>query len=178
MNKKLIPQMEPLIGNEEAAAMQDYLSSGGWLTEFKKTEEFEQMICKFTGSRYCVATNNGTVSLSLALLALGVKPGDEVIVPDFTMIATPNSAKMIGAEPVLVDVEKETLCVDMEKAKEALTGKTKALIHVSFNGRTNDLDEVRGESFKEVFPAEWELFSDYKEKPQWKFLPTETFYEE
>ena len=135
--------MEPLIGNEEAAAMQDYLSSGGWLTEFKKTEEFEQMICKFTGSRYCVATNNGTVSLSLALLALGVKPGDEVIVPDFTMIATPNSAKMIGAEPVLVDVEKETLCVDMEKAKEALTGKTKALIHVSFNGRTNDLDEVK-----------------------------------
>jgi len=143
MIKKFIPQMEPSIGNEEKDAMQKYLSSGGWLTEFNKTEEFEDQICKFTGSKFCTVVNNGSISLTLALLALGIKPGDEVIVPDLTMIATPNSAKLIGAEPVFVDVEKETLCIDLNQVKEAITPKTKCLIHVSFNGRTNDLNEAR-----------------------------------
>lgn len=135
--------MEPLIGKEEAAAMQEYLKGDVWLTEFRKTQEFEQQICEFTGSKHCVVTNNGTISLVMALLASGIKQGDEVIVPDFTMIATPNSAKLIGAKPVLVDVEKESLCIDMAKAKEAITKKTKCLIHVSFNGRTNDLYKVK-----------------------------------
>ena len=135
--------MEPLIEEEEKIAMREYLNSDGWLTEFKKTEEFGHMICKFTGSKYCVVVNNGTISLTLALIAAGIKPGDEVIVPDLTMIATPNSAKLIGAEPVFVDVEKETLCIDLEKAKETLSQKTKCLIHVSLNGRTNDLDKVK-----------------------------------
>jgi len=141
--KKFIPQMEPNYGEEEVSAMQRYLMSGGWLTEFEKTEEFERLLCEFTGSKYCVATNNGTISLTLALLALGVKPGDEVIVPDLTMIATPNSAKLIGAEPKFVDVEKETLCIDIDRAEEIITSKTKCLIHVSFNGRTNDLHKVK-----------------------------------
>jgi len=143
MIKKFIPQIEPLIGREEKNAMLEYLDSGAWLTEFKKTEEFEDMICKFTGSKYCVVVNNGTISLTLALIASGIKAGDEVIVPDLTMIATPNSAKLIGAEPVFVDVEPETLCIDLEKSKEAISSKTKCLIHVSFNGRTNNLDDVR-----------------------------------
>lgn len=101
--------MEPLIEEEEKIAMQEYLNSGGWLTEFKKTEEFERMICKFIGSKYCVVVNNGTISLTLALIASGIKAGSEVIVPDLTMIATPNSAKLIGAKPVFVDVEKRNI---------------------------------------------------------------------
>lgn len=143
MEEKFIPQIEPLIGQEEAEAMQDYLSSGAWLTEFKKTEEFENQISKFTGSKYCVATNNGTVSLILALLVVGIGKEDEVIVPNLTMIATPNSAKLIGANPVLVDVEKETLCMDLDKARKAITIKTKCLMYVSFNGRTNDINKVK-----------------------------------
>jgi perosamine synthetase len=134
-----IPQMEPWFDESEASALYRYMSAGGWVTEFKKTEEFEREICKFTGARHCVVVTNGTVSLSLALLALGVGPGDEVIVPDFTMIATPNSAKLIGAEPVFVDVDATTLCLDIGKVAGAITPRTRAVVHVSLNGRSNDL---------------------------------------
>ena len=138
-----IPQMEPVIDAAEVSAMNSYLSSGAWLTEFKKTEEFEKMICDFTGAKHCVVTNNGTISLSLALLAAGLESGDEVLVPDMTMIATPNSAKMIGGVPRFVDVSADTLCMDLDAAEKAITPNTKALIHVSFNGRTNDLEQVK-----------------------------------
>ena len=66
------------------------------------------MIADYTGARHCIVVNNGTVSLTLAGLALGLVHGDEVIVPNFTMIATPNSQKLFGAEPVFVDVEADT----------------------------------------------------------------------
>lgn len=141
--RKFIPQIEPLIGNNEVNAMQKYLKSGAWLIEYKKTEEFENLICKFTGSKYCIAVNNGTVAMTLALLASGIKSGDKVIVPDLTMIATANCAKLIGAEPVFVDIEEETLCMDINLAGEALTPRTKALIYVSLNGRTNDVNKVK-----------------------------------
>jgi len=132
---KFIPQMEPWFGEEERIALNNYMKEGGWLTEFKQTQKFEQMICNYTGAKYCFAVNNGTISLTLAAMAVGVKTGDEVIVPNYTMIATPNSVKMFGAVPVFVDVEKETLCLDIGKVEEALTDKTKAIMLVAANGR-------------------------------------------
>ncbi len=138
-----IAQMEPWFDEKEADALSAYMRSGGWVTEFKKTEEFEECICQFTGSRYCAIVNNGTVALSVALLALEVSPGDEVIVPDLSMIATANCAKMIGAKPVFVDVEPQTLCLDLDRVAEAVTPRTKAVIHVSFNGRANDLERLK-----------------------------------
>jgi perosamine synthetase len=128
-------QMEPWFGQEEKEAIVDYFNAGGWVTEFKKTAEFENRIASFTGARHCIVVNNGTISLTLAALACGLEAGDEVIVPNFTMIATPNSVKMFGAIPVFVDVERETLCMDIEKAKAAITPKTKAIMFVSANGR-------------------------------------------
>ena len=130
-----IPQMEPWFGKEEKEAICNYMDTGGWLTEFKNTSKFEQLIAEYTGAKHCIVVNNGTVSLTLAGIATGIKPGDEVIVPNFTMIATPNSIKMFGAKPVFVDVEKETLCLDFEKAKKAITKKTKAIMLVLANGR-------------------------------------------
>lgn len=135
MKNRFISQMEPWFGEEERIALDSYMKSGGWLTEFKQTQIFEQMICNYTGAKYCFAVNNGTISLTLAALAVGLEAGDEVIVPNFTMIATPNSVKMFGAKPVFVDVEPETLCLDFKKTKEAITTKTKAIILVSANGR-------------------------------------------
>jgi perosamine synthetase len=132
---KNIPQMEPWFGEEERIGLNDYMQAGGWLTEFKKTQEFEKMICDYTGAEYCFAVNNGTISLTLAAMACGVVAGDEVIIPNYTMIATPNSVKMFGAIPVFVDVEKETLCLDIEKVKQAITAKTKAILLVTANGR-------------------------------------------
>jgi perosamine synthetase len=127
--------MQPWFGEEEASALADYMRGGGWITEFKKTQEFEQQIACWTGAKHCVVVNNGTVSLTLAALACGLKAGDEVIVPNFTMIATPNSIVLFGAVPVFVDVEETTLCLDLEKAKRAVTDRTKAIMLVTANGR-------------------------------------------
>jgi perosamine synthetase len=137
-----IPQMEPWFDDSEARALHHYIRAGGWVTEFEKTAEFERALCAFTGARHCVVVNNGTVSLSLGLLALGVGPGDEVIVPDLTMIATANAAKLIGAEPVFVDVDARTLCLDVGRVAGAVTPRTRAVVHVSLNGRSNDLDAL------------------------------------
>lgn len=139
---KKINQIEPWIGDEEKRAMIEYLDSGDWLTEFKQTRKFEQMICEYVGSKYCSVVNNGTVSLTLACMALGLKEGDEVIVPDFTMIASANSVLLGGARPVLVDIGRENLCLDLELAQEAITPKTKAVVFVSLNGRCPDMNEV------------------------------------
>lgn len=130
-----IPQMRPLFGEEEKLELIAYLEEDGFFTEYKKTEAFEQKIAQYVGARHCIVVNNGTISLTLAALALGIGFGDEVIVPNYTMIATPNSVKMIGATPVFVDVEPETLVMDLNHVRKAITQKTKAIILVSANGR-------------------------------------------
>lgn len=128
--------MKPWFGEEERLAVDDYMKSGGFITEFKKTQEFEQHLASYTGAKYCVATNNGTVALTLAALACGIKAGDEVIVPNYTMIATASSLVLIGAKPVFVDVEPSTLCLDLKLVRRFLTPKTKAIILVAANGRS------------------------------------------
>ncbi len=135
MTRKFIPQMQPWFGEEEKTALSTYMDEGGFLTEFKRTEQFEEMIAQFTGAKHCIVVNNGTISLTLAAMAAGIKAGDEVIVPNFTMIATPNSVQMFGATPVFVDVEPETLCMDVELAQKAITARTKAIMLVAANGR-------------------------------------------
>lgn len=137
-----IPQMEPWFDDAEAEAVFAYMKSGGWLMEFKKTEELEYLIAEYVGAKYCVMTVNGTMSLTLALMALDVGKRDEVLVPNMTMIASPNAVRLASAVPVLVDVDPQTLCMDIEKAAAALTPRTKALLYVSFNGRSGDMDEV------------------------------------
>lgn len=135
MRNDFIPQMEPWFDIEEKNALNRYMEEGGWLTEFRKTTDFENKISEYTGAKHCIVVNNGTISLTLMALAAGINAGDEVIVPNYTMIATPNSIKMIGAIPVFVDVEKETLCMDIAKIDKVITKKTKAIILVTANGR-------------------------------------------
>jgi perosamine synthetase len=130
-----IPQMEPWFDEKEANSVLNYMNEGGWITEFKKTEFFEKQIAEFTKSKHCIVVNNGTISLTLAAIAAGLKEKDEVIIPNYTMVATPNSVKMIGAVPVFVDVEKDTLCLDIELVSKAISKRTKAIFLVSPNGR-------------------------------------------
>ena len=85
MTRKFINQIEPWLGDEEREAMSEYLGSGGWLTEFRKTREFERLMSEYVGSRYATMVNNGTVSLTVALMALGIQAGDEVLVPDYDL---------------------------------------------------------------------------------------------
>ena len=138
----MINQMEPWIGEEERKAVDEYLTSGGWLTEFKKTREFEEMIAHYVSSKYCIVLSNGTVTLFTALMALGVGPGDEVIVPDYTMIASANVVVLAGARPVFVDIRLSNLCLDLDLVEEAITPRTKAIMLVSLNGRAPDMHQA------------------------------------
>ena len=97
---KKINQMEPWLDEKEQNAVLEYLKSGGWLTEFKKTREFENMIADYVGAKYCSVVSNGTVSLFVAIVALGIGKGDEVIVPNYTMIASANAVILSGARPI------------------------------------------------------------------------------
>jgi len=139
---KHINQVEPWIGEEEKQALIEYMDSGGWLTEYRKTREFETMIAEYVGARYCAVLCNGTVTLFTALMALGIGPGDEVIVPDFTMIASANAVVLAGATPVFVDIDRATLCLDLDLAERAITPRTKAIMLVSLNGRAPDMDRA------------------------------------
>lgn len=139
-----ILQMAPWFDEKETNACTEYMKSGGWVMEHIKTREFEKMICNFTGAKYCHIVNNGTISLSIALLAINIKPGDHVLVPNFTMIASPNSVRLLGAVPILVDIEEETLCINIDKVKLLLKNdkNIKAVMHVSMNTRCNNIEKL------------------------------------
>ncbi|OGG38372.1 aminotransferase [Candidatus Jorgensenbacteria bacterium RIFCSPHIGHO2_02_FULL_45_20] len=130
-----ILQMEPWFDEKEARAVFDYMDSGGWVTEFSRTREFEESVKRYVGSRYSAAVPNGALGLTLALAISGVGYGDEVLVPDFTMVATANAAKMLGARVTFIDIDPKTLCMDFELMKKAVSSKTKAVILVTINGR-------------------------------------------
>lgn len=147
MMNEFIMQMRPHFGVEEKKAISEYMDEDGFITEFKRTKIFEDMISEFTGAKNCIVVNNGTISLTLAALAVGIKANDEVIVPNYTMVATPNSIQMIGAKPVFVDVESSTLCLDINLVKKAITSRTKAIMLVSANGR---YPESKIQSFQEL----------------------------
>lgn len=161
-----INQMEPWIGAEEKRAVAEYLDSGAWLTEFKQTREFERAIGEYIGSDMVSVMANGTVTLYACLAALGIGPGDEVIVPDYTMIASANAVVLGGATPVFVDVAADTLCLDLELAERAITPRTKAIMLVSLNGRAPDMiaaeDLARRKGIHLVEDAAQSLGSFYK----------------
>ena len=134
-DREFIMQMQPWFGEEEKQSLNDYMDGGGFITEFKQTEAFENSLAEYVGAKHCIVVNNGTISLSLAALACGLQAGDEVIVPNYTMIATANALKMFGIEPIFADVEAATLCLDIDVVRAAITDKTKAIMFMSANGR-------------------------------------------
>lgn len=127
--------MAPWIGPEEKQALCEYLDQGGWLTEFKKTEEFERALARYVGTEHCVITTSGTTALMMATMTLNLTRGAEVIVPNFTMVATPNSVHFTGATPIFADVEHETLCMDIAATEACISERTRAIFLVNANGR-------------------------------------------
>jgi perosamine synthetase len=140
--RKHIPVAMPnLEGNElkyvTDAVMSTWISSSG-----KYITDFEREFPSYIGAEFGVSTSNGTVALSLALLALGVGDGDEVIVPDLTFAATINAVLHVNATPVIVDVEKDSWCIDPGEIKKAITDKTKAIIPVHLYGQSCDMSAI------------------------------------
>ncbi len=129
-----IPQFEPWLGEEEKKALIQCIDDN-WITCGPKVKEFEQRIAQLHQVKHTVACCNGTMALYMALKALGIGQGDEVIVPDFTFIASANAVVMAGATPVFIDIEKETLNISISAFQEAVTLKTRAIMPVHIYGR-------------------------------------------
>jgi perosamine synthetase len=139
---KPIPISKPSITDLEIRYVSDAVKSG-WVSSLGPyIEAFEAAFAKFCGCKYALTTSNGTTGLHLALEALGIGAGDEVIVPDLTVIATANAVAYTGAVPVPVDVDSDSLCIDPAAIKQAISPKTKALIPVHLYGHPADMDAV------------------------------------
>jgi len=136
-----IPWWRPEMGAEEYPLIRQVLESN-YVNDGDVTEEFERRIAALLDVRHAVMVTSGTAAITAALLALGVQPGDEVIVPDITFIATANAAVLAGAKPVLADVDPHTLNIDPEAICRAITPKTRAIVPVHVSGRAADMEAI------------------------------------
>jgi perosamine synthetase len=137
-----IPVCEPFLNGNELKYVTDCINSGWISSSGNYVKAFEEKFAEYCGAKYGVAVCNGTVALHLALVAAGIKPGDEVIIPDFTMIASAFAVCYIGAVPVFVDAEPDTWNIDVEKIEEKISAKTKAIMPVSIFGHPCKMDEI------------------------------------
>jgi len=140
--KKHIPVCEPTLIGNEFKYVNDCLKTNWISSSGKYIELFEKGFAEYCNTQHGIAVCNGTASLHLALEALGIGPGDEVIVPDFTMIASINSVIYTGAKPVLVDAETDTWCIDSDLIEEKITKKTKAIMPVHIYGHPCDMNKI------------------------------------
>jgi len=133
----------PIYDDKERGVLMEVLESRiWWRTPGTKTFEFEREFAAFHGARHGVAVTNGTAAIEVVMAALNVGPGDEVIVPDFTFIATASAVLFAGALPVMVDVRPDTYCIDPDLVEAAITPRTKAIIAVHMGGHPADLDRL------------------------------------
>tara|TARA_R110000824_G_scaffold395454_1_gene596100 strand:- start:2365 stop:3465 length:1101 start_codon:yes stop_codon:yes gene_type:complete len=136
-----IPQMFPFIGMDEYDSMKECFETN-WLTEGPKSKQFVSELCSLVGSKYGVLAPNGTLALYLGLRSLGIGEGDEVIVPNFTFIASATAVSMAGAKPVFVDIEPESLQIDVQACERVLSSATKAIMPVHIYGASCDMTQV------------------------------------
>lgn len=137
----MIPITKPLFDAEEAAAVAEVLRSG-WVSQGPKVAEFERAFAAFVGAGHAVATTSCTTAEHLALVAIGIGPGDEVIVPAFTFVATANAVRYCEARPVFVDIDLATYNIDVARIETVLTPRTKAIIPVHLFGLAADMDPI------------------------------------
>lgn len=141
MTREFLPLCKPMIGEEEVTAAAETLRSG-WITTGKAVAEFEEAVKRYTGASHAIGLTSCTGGLHIALAALDIGPGDEVIVPTYTFAACAHVVAWLGAKPVLVDVERATFNIDPEAIEAAITPKTRAIMPVHFAGHACDLDRI------------------------------------
>jgi dTDP-4-amino-4,6-dideoxygalactose transaminase len=167
--KALIPINKPILGEEEHAAVEHVLSTGMLVNASyeggEQVRAFEGKVRRLVGAKHVVAVNSGTSALHAALMALGIKAGDEVVIPSFTFLATANVVLACGAKPVFVDIGDD-YNMDPAAFRKAITKKTKAVIPVHIYGYPADMDEVReiaaSKSIRVIEDAAESLGATYK----------------
>jgi perosamine synthetase len=141
-NRQLIPYGHQWIDETDIQAVVDVLRSE-WLTTGPIVPKFEEAFAAYVGAKYAVAVSSGTSALHTAMFALGINPGDEVIVPPITFVATANAVVFQGGTPVFADVEAGTLLIDPQQVQEKVSSRTKAIIAVDYAGQPCDYDTLR-----------------------------------
>ena len=139
--KMTIPIARPFVGKEEEEAVVQALRSG-WLSQGPRVGEFESKFAEYVGAKQAVAVSSCTTALHLALLATGIGPGDEVLCPSLSFIATANSIRYVGAEPVFVDIDRATYNLDPNRIEEAIKPKTRAILAVHQIGLPAAMNEI------------------------------------
>jgi dTDP-4-amino-4,6-dideoxygalactose transaminase len=141
MQVQFLPFHVPDIAEDDIQATAETLRSG-WLTTGARAKQFEEDFSRYVGCRHAIAVNSGTAALHLALDAIGVKEGDEVLVPTMTFAATAEVVLYFRAKPVLVDCRRDTMNIDPDQIEKAITSKTKAIIPVHIGGQPCDMDRI------------------------------------
>jgi perosamine synthetase len=136
-----ISQIQPYFDHTEIENLEKAITTG-WVTEGPFSQEFLERLKEFTGAKYAVLANNGTLGLFLSLLAVGIKQGDEVIVTDFSFNASASSIAFAGGTPVFVDIHSDDLQMDTSKIEKAITPKTKVIMPVHIYGQSCDMDPI------------------------------------
>ena len=141
VGKETIPVYEPSVGNEELENLKDVIESN-WLSEGKYAREFEERLAEMHDRKYGLCFSNATAAMIVGMKSLGIKEGDEVIVPSFAHSADVNVISVAGGTPTFADVEKETLCLSVRTIQDAMTEKTKAVLYIALYGNTGNLEEI------------------------------------
>jgi dTDP-4-amino-4,6-dideoxygalactose transaminase len=141
LSNEPIPPARPVIGDAEIDAAVRVMRSG-MVVQGPEVASFEEEFSAFVAGRHCVAVNSGTSALHLTLLALGIGPGDEVIVPSFSFAATANAVRLVGAEPIFVDIEPASFCLDPRATEAAIGPRTVAIIPVHLYGHPAAMDQL------------------------------------
>jgi perosamine synthetase len=134
---------EPYIGENDFKALKSCFETK-WISQGIKVREFEQKVALCAGREYCVAVNSGTSALICSLIALGVGPESEVIIPAMSFIAVPHAIHLVGAIPVLADIDKKTGIITSKTVRPCITERTKAIIGIDYSGHTNDFNDLYG----------------------------------
>jgi perosamine synthetase len=142
----MIPINKPWIGEDEKEAVLKVLEENALTSPArdggKNVREFESLLADYLNVKHVIAVNSGTAALHAALLAVGIKQDDEVLLPSFTFVATANAIVAVGAKPVFVDIKKDDFTIDVTKLKSKITSRTKAIIPVHLYGHPCDMDQI------------------------------------
>lgn len=141
MRYDFLPYYKPVIENDDITAVADSMRNG-WLTTGPKVKEFESAFASASGVKHAIAVNSCTAALKLALVAFGVGPGDEVIMPALTFVAGAECVKQLGAEPVFCDVDEETLCITPASIRAVVGPKTKVVIPMHYGGQPAGIQKI------------------------------------
>ena len=139
----MIYQIKPVIGNRTKKKLIKYIKADNWITEHKYTEKFEKKFAQFTNSKHCICFPNGTLTMSSILDCLNLKKNDEVLVSNYTMVATANVAKFVNLKLNLVDVSEKNLCMCPNDLIKKINKNSKVVIYTQMNGRVGHIDKIK-----------------------------------